>query len=306
MWIGFLFVFISAVVGGGINSVAVKLGISQMPPLTFTTLRFIFSTLFFLPIYLYQKPTKLYKKDMLILGAMSLFFATNLALFSIGLQFTSAIVSQTLYIVSPMLVITFAHFLIGEKFSRQKAIGLIISFVGVFYFVYQSAVTKSALTFGTPFGNILILIGVVCFSLYIVTSRKLTHSYSPATITMCNFIVTTVVLALCVPIEWHFRPFVITKINYVGIFSLGAMVFSSIVGYLTLQMGIKRTSAFIGSLNLYISPFFTALTAIIVLGEKVTVPFILGGALVAAGTLYATAYEHTKKLFGKTTALEEN
>lgn len=296
MWTGFLFVFISAAVGGAINSVAVKLGVREIPPITFTTLRFLFSTLLFLPIYFSQKQAKLYKKDIIILCTMSLFFVTNLALFSIGLQYTSAIVSQTLYILSPILVITFAHFMIGEKYTMEKGLGLIISLVGVVYFIYQSAIAKSAVTFGTPLGNILILIGVVCFSLYIVWSKKLTHSYSPSTITLFNFILTTVLLTLFMPVEWHFRPFILSKVTTVGLLSLGAMIFSSIVGYLTLQIGIKRTSAFVGSLNLYISPFFTALIAIIILGEKVTLPFIIGGALVAVGVFYATAFQHVKKL----------
>lgn len=237
---------------------------------------------------------------------MSLFFAANLALFSIGLQFTSAIVSQTLYILSPILVITFAHFLIGEKYTKEKGIGLFISLIGVLYFIYQSAAEKSALTFGSPVGNILIIIGVICFSLYIVTSRKLTHSYSPATITLFNFIMTAIVLSIFIPVEWHFRPFILSQVNTVGILALGAMVFSSIVGYLTLQIGIKKTSAFIGSLNLYIAPFFTALTAIVVLGEKITLQFILGGALVAVGVFYATSYHHVKKLFTKSPLAPEN
>lgn len=306
MWLGLLYIFISAAVGGGINSVAIKLGVREIPPITFTTLRFLFSTLFFLPIYFSQKPNKLYKKDLLILTIMSLFFATNLALFSIGLQFTSAIMSQTLYILSPALVIILAHFLIGEKYSHEKGIGLIVSLVGVLYFVYQSAIQKSALTFGTPLGNILIIFGVACFSLYIIISRKLTHAYSSATITLFNFVLTTILLACFIPIEWHFRSLNISKVNMVGILSLGAMVFSSIVGYLTLQTGIKRTSAFIGSLNLYISPFFTALTAIIVLGEKLTVAFIVGATLVAIGTFYATAFPQLKKLYFKTTIIPGN
>lgn len=299
MWIGLLAIFLSGAIGGAINSVAVKLGVREIPPITFTTLRFLLSTICFLPIYFSQKQTKLYKKDLFILCAMSLFFAANLVLFSIGVQYTSAIVSQTLYVLSPILVVTFAHFLIQEKFTRKKGIGLFIALVGVLFLIYQSTVKQSLLTFGTPLGNILIIIGVVCYSFYVVFSRKLIHAYSPSIITLFNFILTTVLLAVFIPVELHFRPLILSKITIVGEISLVAMVFSSICTYFFLQIGIKRVSAFVGSLSLYISPFFAALTAVIIVGEKITLPFVLGGLLIASGVFYSTTFDQVKKYFKK-------
>jgi len=72
------------------------------------------------------------------------------------------------------------------------------------------------------------------------------------------------------------------------------------------QTTIKRTSAFVGSLSLYISPLFTAFTAIFLLGERLTIPFILGGTLIVIGVFYATAFHHVKKLLVSKEVVLEN
>jgi len=91
MWLGLLSIFLSAAIGGSINSVAVKVGGHEFTPILFTVFRFFFSTLILTPFFLFQKGSKFYRVDKKILFLMSILFALNIILFSIGLQFTSAI-----------------------------------------------------------------------------------------------------------------------------------------------------------------------------------------------------------------------
>lgn len=306
MWLGLLTIFLSAAIGGSVNSVAVKIGGHEFTPILFTILRFLLSSLILLPVFLFQKGPTLYKTDRKILFLMSILFALNIVLFSIGLQFTSAIMGQLLYVVTPILVIVFAHFFIGEKYTKEKGIGLVITLSGVGFLLYQSISQQTVLTFGTPLGNILVLLGVVCTALYFVLARRLSHSYSSTTITFMNFLITFVFSLCLVPFLFFIIPHTAIHASKVGIISVGAIVFSSVCAYMLQQATIKRTSAFVGSLSLYMSPFFTALVAIFFLREKITLPFVAGGILIALGVFYATAYHHVKKLFLSREALVEN
>lgn len=295
MWIGLFSIFLSAAVGGAINSVAVKIGGKEFTPLLFTTFRFILSTVILLPAFFLQKGEKLYKGDRKVLLLMSVLFGGNIILFSIGVLFTSAIMAQLLYIITPVLVVVFAHFLIGEKYTKEKGIGLVIALIGVGLLIYQSISKQSLVTFGTPLGNILILFGVILTALYIVLSKRLSHSYSATTITFMNFLVTTIMVLILLPIQYLFAPFHELHINIAGLVSVGAIVFSSIVAYVLMYFSIKRTNAFIGSLNLYISPFFTALTAVFLIGEKLTWTLVLSGLFIGLGVFYSTTYPLLKK-----------
>lgn len=306
MWLGLLTIVVSSLIGGSVNTVAVKLGVREFPPLTFTSIRFILATFLLLPLFLSHTKQKLFKKDIIALSLGSIFFVVNMGVFSIALQFTTAIMGQLLYVLCPIVVIVLAHFLIGEKFTKQKVIGLAIALSGVIFLIYRSFGKGAVVSFGTPFGNTLILCGVVCFAFYLISVRKLSHTYTPVTITFFNFLVAGILLGICMPVEWLIRPFVFSKITTTGIVALGAIVISSVVAYILQQDSIKRTSAFVGSLSLYIAPFFTALTAVLLIGEKITISFLIGGVLIAIGVFYATAYSHVKGLFKNREILVEN
>lgn len=306
MWLGVLAVILSGAVGGAINSVAVKVGGREFTPILFTVIRFFLSTVIILPFFALQKSGKFYSSDRKTLLFMSVLFGFNIVLFSVGTQFTSAIMAQLLYVISPVLVVIFAHFMIGEKYTKEKGIGLFIALVGVGFLLYQSASKQSVLTFGTPLGNILVLLGVIFTSLYYVLSKRLSHSYSSTTITFMNFLVTMILVTIMFPFQYFLLPHNTIHINQAGIVSVVAIVFSSVVAYLLLYISIKRTNAFIGSLNLYISPFFTALTAIIVIGEKLTITLIISGLLILGGVLYATAFHQVKRFFSPSSLTPEN
>src|SRR5690242_9489733 len=105
MWTGLAAVILSGAIGGAINSVAVKVGGREFTPILFTVIRFALSTAIILPFFIVQKSGKFYTADRKVLLLMSFLFGLNIILFSIGTQFTSAIMAQLLYIITPVLVV---------------------------------------------------------------------------------------------------------------------------------------------------------------------------------------------------------
>lgn len=296
MWNGLVALFIANFIGGVFNSVLIKLGVREIPPITFTMFRFLIASLAILPFYLRQSHRESLRKHIWIILAQSVFFAANVGTFSIAIQFTSAIMSQIIYVFVPVVVGIISYFVFKEKFTKNKIIGSLVALLGVLFLIEQSILKADILSLGTLYGNLLILFGVFVYSGYLLLSQKLTKIYSPTTTTFFTFLVTFILLMLVVPFEFINNPLQISKITVVGIGSLfGLAIFSSAIMYFLIQFGIKKAGSFTASLFQYIAPFFTAISAMAVLGEKLTLTIVLGGLLIMFGVFYATTYEYVKK-----------
>lgn len=296
MFSGFLALLLAGFIGGAISPVLVKIGVREIPPITFTALRFLLALIVFIPFYL-KKREKLSRKDIYKLSIQSIFFTANVGLFSIAIQYTSAIMSQILYSLVPVSVGVLAFFVLKEKMNKDKLVGSVIAFVGLSFLIFQSITKSDILSFGTPLGNFLNILAVLSWSLYIVLSKKMTKTYSPVTTSFFSFVVTVLILSALIPFELLIRPLHFSDITLTGMGSLmGLAVVSSAFYFFLIQYGIKKTTAFTASLYQYLGPVFAAFTAIPFLHEKPTLPLVFGGILIIAGVFYTTSYSYIKKL----------
>lgn len=287
---GIIALFIASFLSSAISPLFVKLGVGEIPPITFTFFRFLIATLVILPFYLKHGGLKITKSNAKWIFIDSAFFASNMAFFSIGIQYTNVVISQILYAFAPIIVALLGHFLLSEKITFHKALGSAIAFSGLMFLISQSF-SGLQNTFGTPLGNLIVMIAVFSWSFYIIISRKITHSYSQISISFANFFITMLILAIFVPFELSARSFSILNISHLGLISLLVVgIFSSVVYINLLQFGIKKTNAFIASLFSYMGPLAAAITAVPFLGEKITLNLVLGGLLIIAGVFYATTY----------------
>lgn len=291
---GFLALLIAYFIGGALSPLFAKIGTREFPPLLFTELRFLLAIIIVLPFYLKQKVKINLKKDKLLLFNC-LFFIINVSLFNIGIQFTTTIMSQILYTTVPLFVAVLAFTLLQEKISINKIVGLIIGGIGVGILLLRSFGDQQ-MTFGEPLGNFLILVAVISWSVYAVLSKKVSTKHSPLTISFFNFVCAAIVLLFLVPVEAFIRPLSPDDVTMRGILSLlGIAILSSAVMTSLIQFGIKKVSALNASLFVYFVPLFSAITAVLILHEKITVHLVLSGLLIIAGVFYATTYELLKK-----------
>ncbi|MBI2337772.1 DMT family transporter [Candidatus Daviesbacteria bacterium] len=295
MTIGIISLFIANFVGGAIIPLFVKLGVGEMPPVLFTVLRFSIAFLILLPIYLKHQSLKINRQNFKWIFITSIFFTINVGLYSIGIQYTNVIISQILYAFVPVIVAFLGHFLLKERITKHEAIGSAVAFLGLVFLISQSF--GEQITFGRPLGNIIIMVGVISWSFYIILSRKITNSSSRVSMTLSNFLIAAVMLSILLPFEYKIRPFSLSEISSLGIISVLIVAVASVAFINLLQVGIKRTDAFIASLFSYIGPLSASITAVPFLGEKITLNLILGGILIIFGVFYAVSYLQLKKYF---------
>ena len=116
----------------GLNWVVMKQANQFFPPVIFVTYRFILgSAVLLIMTYLMKVPIpqRKYWQWIILSGVLQIGFS-NVAV-QIGMQFLGAGFSAVLTYSMPLWVTIMAHFLLGEKLTKRKVVGVILSIFGL-------------------------------------------------------------------------------------------------------------------------------------------------------------------------------
>ena len=136
--------------------------------------------LFWLSYFLgkeFQK--KIERKDWIRLIACGIFgVATNQLFFFLGLNLTSPIHASLMMLSTPLLVSVIAVFTLGDSFSPQKIIGLILGVAGAVVLVLLGGKDKVATN--ALLGDFFVLLNATSYAIYLVIVKPLMHKYRPS------------------------------------------------------------------------------------------------------------------------------
>ncbi|OGD84768.1 hypothetical protein A3B51_02170 [Candidatus Curtissbacteria bacterium RIFCSPLOWO2_01_FULL_41_18] len=289
-----LLVFLFTSIIGGAGSPLIKFTLNYFPTVIFVALRAFFSALIILP-FIYRELIKIKPKQIQYLIFANALFAGNWLFFALGIQKTSVIMGQIIYLPTALIVAIIAYFFLNEKLAKEQIYGLVITILGFAILTYGSVRSQDTLSFGTPVGNLLVVAGLLCWSLYTVISRKISNLYKPQLITFFNFAITAMITFLILPFELKNGAIKISSAPALAIFGfLGVVTLSSILFFFLYQWLIKNTSAFISSLVLYPVTLFASLAGVILFDERLTLSFAFGSMFVLIGVFLATSYQYIK------------
>lgn len=284
--LAFVFLLVLALVGGGL-SVLVKIALLEIPPLTFSSLRFLLAIIILLPFFLREK-IKLNRDILRILG-LSLFGAGNIALFALGIRYTSANTGQIIYVASPILAGVLSAIILKEQITKNKVIGVLLGLLGTSLIIFLPIIDKNSPISGTLLGNSIITLAMISFTIFSVYSKHFQKKYSPVYITFF-FMLTTFLVTLSLSlVEFKTHPSWWLNVTHSSLLSL---LYVGILGtagyYLIYQYAIKVGSPLIASMTLYLQPITTFIWAYILLGEKLNIGFVLGAIFSLFGAWFAT------------------
>ena len=281
------FVILAAIVGSS-NPVAAKYALGAFKPFTVVALRFFFASLFLLPLVISSKELSIKKFKSLF--PVAVVGAINPILLFIGLQFTQASFSPLIYAGVPAMTAAYAIYVQKQKINRKKIIGIILGLCGVGAIVILPLLenTTSNISF---LGNLLIFFASIAFLFYGLLSKQKQQdlNISPLALT---FYFSLVTLLLSLPfMGYELISFGLsTQISLIHILST---VYTGLIGtgvfYLAYQYALRHGSAITASLFTYLQPIFGIALAALILDEKITLPFIAGGALAIIGAQIASS-----------------
>lgn len=261
----------------------------SVPPMTLFFLRMLFAVIAFLPFICRSRLWNKEKFTQLVF--VSLLSTVNIAFFIWGIQYTSASASQLIYALQPILIVMIDSFYHRIKHPLKKIFGVIMGFAGILFIVYLSFIEKGATISGSITGNFAIMIAMFGWLFYNLLSKKISKTFSPIEIGSISILIT---FLISIPLMvWEvFSNNYFPQINLNLLMAAGYMgFFGTFLTYILYQYAIKHVSSLTVSLFSYIQPVSTTIIAMIFLGEKLTIYFILGSALVFSGIFLTSTLE---------------
>ena len=262
----------------GTSFSTVKLVLKHYDWLTFSIIRNVLSALI-LVAYMYIIKVKLpSKKDIPMLcfsGLMGVSIYT--ILFNIGLRTLTSATTSVIISINPILTTIFSSLILKEKINKKSWFFIFLSFIGILILTLWEGV------FSLNIGILWIFMAAVCFATYNVTQRKLAQKYSPFECTAYSMIFGSIFLFLLSPkaiLE-------IKNMNLqVGILIFYIVVFVGVVAYVLWSKALSLADK-VGEVTnvLFLNPLIATLIGVFFLGEKLSLPIIVGGTLILTGII---------------------
>lgn len=276
---------ILAVILGGITPTITKIALVSFPPLSFAFIRFLIAGIIISPFLLKTN----FLKGLKQLALFSLLGTINIAFFILGIKMTTATAGQLLYAAVPILTAVFLFIFFRDKLTKGRWIGIAVGFVGVALITLLPVIEKGVKFSGNLLGNLLIGIGVISWSLYMAYSKKKLKSFSPFIVTAVFIWVTCIALIPLFLIDLGSHPNWWLNLTFPSILSLIYIsVISTVVVFLLNQYAIKHGGSILASMQYYLLPILTYLSAFLLLGEGLTLGLIIGGSLALLGVYITT------------------
>lgn len=277
----YLVLTLSALCFGG-TWVAGKLAVDAIPPMTVAAVRFSIASLLLWGWARLQGHTShhLTLRDLpiiLTLGATAV--AMYNVLFLYGLRLAPA--SDGAIIVpglAPVFTALLAWIVLRERVGAWAVAGFITAFVGL-YLVMNPSGARSADRF---LGDLLFVLGALCWGIYSVAGKTATARFTPVTATLYATVAGTLMLL----------PFAIAErgwdalasaplVSWAGVLYLGT--FGTVFAFVLFYEGLKRIGAGRASAFAFLVPVIGVVTSVLLLDEKLTGITVLGGVLVLMG-----------------------
>ncbi len=287
--LGLLALLIAAVIGGAITPPFVRVGVMGIPPLLFTFLRTGLTVLLLSPIIgktLAQTESRTRWKILLTMGIT---VGINMALFSVGISHTTIVASQLLYGLLPVTVPIAGYLVLREKISKYKLFGILCGLSGLAFLVIGSGSADQKLALGTTYGNVLIFIGVITYTAYIIFSKRLSQTFSPVGVAALASLGTTLFFVPLILLEGKIGT--LASVSWQSWGALVATVISSLIFSVCFQFGLSRVSATTAAMSILLAPLFGALSGSFFFQETITLALVISSSLVIMGVLLSVLGE---------------
>ena len=265
------------------NFIVVKSALSQVPPVGFTFLRFLLASVtLFVLLRWREGNVGLPRRDLIaILGLGAVGFGAYQILWTTGLTTVAAGDSALLIASTPVLVALLAVVARSDVLTPTKLLGVLVSFAGVVIVIASGP----GVTLGRSLvGELLTLVGAVCWAFYTAFGAPFVRRYSPLRASAWATLSGTVVLAPLALIQLASLDRVPVQLDVLGAVLYSGLLEAGISNVIVLNgvkvVGPTRTAAL-----QFLVPALAVVLAFVFLGEPIRVGQVVGGVVIVAGVL---------------------
>jgi drug/metabolite transporter (DMT)-like permease len=276
---------LSALWGG--NTVAVKIGVADSPPLMLAALRFAIGGICVVAWGFWTgAPFRLRPGEGWPLLGLGLLFAVQLGLLNIGIWLSTAGHASVLLNAYPVYIVLLAHFLVpGDRLTVATLAGITLGFGGILVLFAGHLLASTEPGSTLLAGDLVLSVSAVLLALRQVTLNRQLQRIHPVKPLLAQVIVGTPLFLL---LSWGFEP-----ARTVLTWRLGASLFYQgvvIAGFnFIANMSLLKTyrPSGLAAFNLT-TPLFGVVATALVIGEPVGWRLAVSALLVASGIAVAT------------------
>jgi drug/metabolite transporter (DMT)-like permease len=269
----------------GLNFVIAKSIMPQwLEPRAIIVLRVIGASAIFWLVDGFFGREKVAKPDMRRMFIAAIFgVAVNQIMFFEGLNMTTPINASIIMVGTPIFVLVMAHFLIHDRISWTKAIGIALGFAGAAYLILRNG--QITLSSETTVGNILVLVNAASYALFLVLIKPLMAFYRPLTVMKWVF---TFGMIFVIPVSYH----QIAEANFAVIpfhiwLSIGyVIIFTTVIAYFLNNYSLRKVSPSVTSSYIYMQPMIATLVAVYAGKDVLNMTEIIASSLIFVGVYF--------------------
>ncbi|WP_084031512.1 DMT family transporter [Anaerobacillus arseniciselenatis] len=275
----------------GTNFVFSRMIVEEVPPFQLSVMRWIIASLVFLP-FVYKELKQ--NKEILIKNWKALLFlaATGIAGFNtllyIAIQYTTSINASLVNSTAPLLIVLLSVFFLKEKMLKIQYIGVVVSFIGVFFIITGGSI-ETLLTLTINPGDLVVLAAVIMWSIYSVLMKKFGVDLPKKSTFIITMYIGILILIPFALFERTYQPVALTSLPaeaILGIVYLG--IFPSIISFICWNEGVMQVGPGKASNYLHLIVLFTTILAVTFGGEMLLVTQIIGGFFILSGVIVAS------------------
>ncbi|MBN1199296.1 MAG: DMT family transporter [Bacteroidales bacterium] len=229
---------------------------------------------------------KVERRDLLMLALCGLIgFTLNITLFYAGLNLTTPVNASIIHVTNPIMVLILASIIIREKVTIRKTGGILLGMSGALILILWGR----HLQFGgqTAWGNILVLLNMMCYSLYLVLLKPLLVKYHTVTIlkwvSFFGFLFVIPVSAKSM-LDISFTGF--DWYAWIALFYI--IVITTFLVYLMINYSLNVLTPTAVSYYTYLQPILAAVSSVSVGMERITLPKVVAAVLIFVGVYLVT------------------
>lgn len=246
--------------------------------------RMAIATAIILPFALYTKKLKLESIKMLLpIMVCGILFASDIAVWNISIQNSTATQATLLTNLSPIWVGVFSLIFLNFRPRRSFWLGTVIALIGMTVFVGVDTILNLQLDFAFFLG---VLSGVL-YALYILVSKSVLEKLEVITFITYSMIFSTIFL-LIINVAFGEQFFGFSNKAWISLFVQG--IVCQLIAWLLISYSTQKMRATRVSLSLLSQAIFATILAAIFVNEKITSVQMIGSVIILAG-IATTFYE---------------
>ena len=230
--------------------------------------------------FLFVKESIYGKKDFLMLLKCAVFgVAANMLLFFKGLAITTPINAAILMVTTPLFVAFFSFFLLNEKVTKLKVIGLCFGVFGAILLLLGPSLSFNSTTL---WGDLMVMTNAIIYAYYLIVAKPLLHKYSPITVIKWTFFFGGL---LVIPfgftelkeVQWQAIP------NSIWSAIIFLIIGATFITYVLNAWALRNANATLVGAYIYLQPVLATIIAVSMGKDSLTLPKVLFSLLIFTG-----------------------